>query len=140
MPLLEKKFKGKTVIHKSIKSNHIFSNFLLKTYIDLSSFILTWKEKLLSRGTLPLRFDYLAVSFAGLWKALILDGNLQESSLLTCQIYNNIILLCTQINCLCTLQSSLALELVRYILTSFHAENFPVSTISENNELQIGVR
>ena len=40
----------------------------------------------------------------------------------------------------CTLQQLLALELVWYIPTSFYAENFPVSTISENNELQIGMR
>lgn len=76
MFFLEKKFKGEIVIYKSIKLNYIFFNFLLKIYIDLFSFILIWKEKLLSRGILFFRFDYLVVSFVGFWKVLILDGNL----------------------------------------------------------------
>ena len=71
----------------------------------------------------------------------ILDGkqtwNDSDRSLLTCQIKYIIYTDYRQV-VQCTLQS--LFPLIRwYILTSFHTENFPVSTISENNELQIGI-
>ena len=110
-----------------------------KKKINIAAFV--QNNRSAARIILPLRFDYLAVSFAhqllSCWKVkpLILDGKVGAT--LNIDMLN--IHVCTLITCLHTLQSLLALELIWYTLTSFHAENFPVSTISENNELQIGM-